>query len=323
MSLEMALYDYLSDKTIYFDLTLEPIRFVERSERKGKPENFNSRLKHRENAPGAFRPIHKLIAVHFVQKGWENFDFRIIISDKKNTLFNSSFAYRSPTIIRGIGRRKACNLREAVEFLSNSEFVSIKSFPPALWKSFFYLDKTEGIQTYARIFENKPHYFPTVFLSPSLNAYLNISQKRFARAVIGLRDDIRKMVGLTESKKYDCLVDCGTGCGALVVPLAILQPGKKFIAVEIDKAKTERLEKIAKALCLENLRIINSRVGALDPAEIGKAYLVTGIETPTRALSEAVEIFSGAGADFLFCRRHWGPNERIGRKEKIELVTWQ
>lgn len=61
-------------------------------------------------------------------------------------------------------------------------------------------------------------------------------------------------------KKYDSLLDVGTGGGLPGIPLAILNPDKQFSLLDTNSKKTRFLKQTVYELGLKNVEVIHSRV---------------------------------------------------------------
>lgn len=61
-------------------------------------------------------------------------------------------------------------------------------------------------------------------------------------------------------KKYDSLLDVGTGGGLPGIPLAILNPDKEFSLLDTNSKKTRFLKQTVYELGLKNVQVIHSRV---------------------------------------------------------------
>ena len=77
--------------------------------------------------------------------------------------------------------------------------------------------------------------------------------------------------GLPAFEDGDRVLDVGTGGGFPGIPLAILFPGVKFTLCDSVGKKLIVAEAVAKALRLDNVEVVHSRVEDLIKAQLGKA----------------------------------------------------
>ena len=77
--------------------------------------------------------------------------------------------------------------------------------------------------------------------------------------------------GLPAFEDGDRVLDVGTGGGFPGIPLAILFPGVKFTLCDSVGKKLIVAEAVAKALGLDNVEVVHSRVEDLIKAQLGKA----------------------------------------------------
>lgn len=77
--------------------------------------------------------------------------------------------------------------------------------------------------------------------------------------------------GLPAFEDGDRVLDVGTGGGFPGIPLAILFPGVKFTLCDSVGKKLIVAESVAKALGLDNVEVVHSRVEDLIKAQLGKA----------------------------------------------------
>lgn len=82
--------------------------------------------------------------------------------------------------------------------------------------------------------------------------------------------------GLPAFEDGDRVLDVGTGGGFPGIPLAILFPGVKFTLCDSVGKKLIVAESVAKALGLDNVEVVHSRVEDLIKAQLGKAKASAG-----------------------------------------------
>lgn len=82
--------------------------------------------------------------------------------------------------------------------------------------------------------------------------------------------------GLPAFEDGDRVLDVGTGGGFPGIPLAILFPGVKFTLCDSVGKKLIVAEAVAKALGLDNVEVVHSRVEDLIKAQLGKAKVSAG-----------------------------------------------
>lgn len=82
--------------------------------------------------------------------------------------------------------------------------------------------------------------------------------------------------GLPAFEDGDRVLDVGTGGGFPGIPLAILFPGVKFTLCDSVGKKLIVAEAVAKALGLDNVEVVHSRVEDLIKAQLGKAKASAG-----------------------------------------------
>lgn len=82
--------------------------------------------------------------------------------------------------------------------------------------------------------------------------------------------------GLPAFEDGDRVLDVGTGGGFPGIPLAILFPGVKFTLCDSVGKKLIVAESVAKALGLDNVEVVHSRVEDLIKAQLGKSKASAG-----------------------------------------------
>ena len=82
--------------------------------------------------------------------------------------------------------------------------------------------------------------------------------------------------GLPAFEDGDRVLDVGTGGGFPGIPLAILFPGMKFTLCDSVGKKLIVADAVAKALGLDNVEVVHSRVEDLIKAQLGKAKASAG-----------------------------------------------
>lgn len=82
--------------------------------------------------------------------------------------------------------------------------------------------------------------------------------------------------GLPAFEDGDRVLDVGTGGGFPGIPLAILFPGVKFTLCDSVGKKLIVADAVAKALGLDNVEVVHSRVEDLIKAQLGKAQARAG-----------------------------------------------
>ena len=82
--------------------------------------------------------------------------------------------------------------------------------------------------------------------------------------------------GLPAFENGDRVLDVGTGGGFPGIPLAILFPGVKFTLCDSVGKKLIVADAVAKALGLDNVEVVHSRVEDLIKAQLGKAQASAG-----------------------------------------------
>ena len=82
--------------------------------------------------------------------------------------------------------------------------------------------------------------------------------------------------GLPAFEDGDRVLDVGTGGGFPGIPLAILFPGVKFTLCDSVGKKLIVADAVAKALGLDNVEVVHSRVEDLIKAQLGKAQASAG-----------------------------------------------
>ena len=102
----------------------------------------------------------------------------------------------------------------------------------------------------------------------SLISYLQLLEKWNHHFNLSGIDDIDDMVSmhLLDSLSINAylqgsiIVDVGTGAGLPGIPLAIMNPEKKFLLIDSNGKKTRFLFQVKIALQIENISIVNTRI---------------------------------------------------------------
>ena len=111
--------------------------------------------------------------------------------------------------------------------------------------------------------------------------------------------------GLPAFEDGDRVLDVGTGGGFPGIPLAILFPGVKFTLCDSVGKKLIVAEAVAKALGLDNVEVVHSRVEDLIKAQLGKAQAMRRAQSKgDKQLSGDAQgvgdVQASAGAAFSF-----------------------
>jgi 16S rRNA (guanine527-N7)-methyltransferase len=92
------------------------------------------------------------------------------------------------------------------------------------------------------------------------NAKINlISRKDIGNVVVKHILPCLSIIRVTTFKRYDHVLDIGTGGGLPGVPLAIVNPHSNFALLDSIKKKTVAVEDMVEKLGLKNIEVINDR----------------------------------------------------------------
>ena len=92
------------------------------------------------------------------------------------------------------------------------------------------------------------------------NAKINlISRKDTGNVIVKHIIPCLSIIRVTTFKRYDRVLDIGTGGGLPGIPLAIVNPHCNFVLLDSIKKKTVAVEDMVEKLCLKNVEVVNDR----------------------------------------------------------------
>ena len=108
------------------------------------------------------------------------------------------------------------------------------------------------------------------------------------------------------------IADVGSGAGFPGIPLAILEPGRRFTLVESTGKKCRFLEHVRDALGLSNVEVIQARAEALKPAERFDTVLARAVGPVAELVKLAGPLVAGGGRLLAMKGRY--PDEELAAK---------
>jgi 16S rRNA (guanine527-N7)-methyltransferase len=108
------------------------------------------------------------------------------------------------------------------------------------------------------------------------------------------------------------IADVGSGAGFPGIPLAILEPGRRFTLVESTGKKCRFLEHVRDALGLANVEVIQARAEAFKPAERFDTVLARAVGPVAELVKLAGPLVAGGGRLLAMKGRY--PDEELAAK---------
>ncbi len=121
---------------------------------------------------------------------------------------------------------------------------------------------------------------------------------------------------------YDSLLDVGTGGGLPGVPLAILNPEKKFTLLDTNSKKTRFLKQVVYELGLDNVTVINQRVQDFDN-QSGYACILSRAFASLSDMVQWTEHLLADKGHWLAMKGQYPQQELDELPETVELVEAQ
>ncbi len=311
MPFDLILRDSLSGKEYYFDLFLNPLRFVKKSQRPVFSENLVKEASSPKPIPSYLRELRSLLLVHFIQEGWQKFCFNVLISDKKHVLANESGLEYYKPVVSHCKELSFSNSRAFVEFLLEGACFPLKVVPKEFRKILWALYACSSVEIYIKVFEKSPGFVPLRVFKPDFSNFSRLFENEKFNAIASMRGDVIKMAGLIDLLEFNKMLDCGSGYGALLVPLAVLNPKKHFVGVEPDRERTKLCEHSIQLMKLKNVTLIESKLQSAMPLVGSDVDLVSGLAISDGLERIAVSFFSGKPVLIAFYRGQFSENGNI------------
>ena len=108
------------------------------------------------------------------------------------------------------------------------------------------------------------------------------------------------------------IADVGSGAGFPGIPLAILEPGRRFTLVESTGKKCRFLEHVRDALGLANVEVIQARAEAFKPTERFDTVLARAVGPVAELVKLAGPLVAGGGRLLAMKGRY--PDEELAAK---------
>jgi len=125
------------------------------------------------------------------------------------------------------------------------------------------------------------------------------------------------------------VLDVGTGAGLPGVPLAIAEPGRRFVLIDSNGKKIRFLRHVKRSLELENIEPVQTRLEAIEPAslsESGRGDIIARALAPLPRLVEWLSPWLRRGWRLLAMKARFEEFERIGVPDaynvRIEPLHW-
>jgi 16S rRNA (guanine527-N7)-methyltransferase len=108
------------------------------------------------------------------------------------------------------------------------------------------------------------------------------------------------------------IADVGSGAGFPGIPLAILEPGRRFTLVESTGKKCRFLEHVRDALGLANVEVVQTRAEAFKPAERFETVLARAVGPVAELVKQAGPLVAGGGRLLAMKGRY--PDEELAAR---------
>ncbi len=108
------------------------------------------------------------------------------------------------------------------------------------------------------------------------------------------------------------IADIGSGAGFPGIPLAVVEPGRRFTLVESTGKKCRFLEHVRDALGLANVEVVQARAEAFKPAERFDTVLARAVASVAELVKLAGPLVAGGGRLLAMKGRY--PDEELAAK---------
>ncbi len=119
--------------------------------------------------------------------------------------------------------------------------------------------------------------------------------------------------------EFDSCLDVGTGGGLPGIPLAILNPDKKFTLLDTNSKKTRFLKQVVYELGLENVTVVNKRVQDFSH-DTGYACILSRAFASLKDMTDWTEHLLADGGQWLAMKGLYPEEEIVELDSSLKLV---